>query len=92
MAGLFNLGLLFFSEIQLIVLWIIPSIFGYFPALLFWHLFTAPIAAYYRNGNLQIPYIKEKSLVGNALVLLFWLSLRASCIAANSLVETLSDK
>ena len=26
MAGLFNLGLLFFSEIQLIVLWIIPSI------------------------------------------------------------------
>lgn len=30
MAGLFNLGLLFFSEIQLIVLWIIPSILATF--------------------------------------------------------------
>ena len=30
MAGLFNLGLLYFSEIQLIVLWIIPSILATF--------------------------------------------------------------
>ncbi len=30
MAGLFNIGLLFFSEIQLIVLWIIPSILATF--------------------------------------------------------------
>jgi len=30
MAGLFNIGLLFFTEIQLIVLWIIPSILATF--------------------------------------------------------------
>ena len=30
MSGLFNLGLLYFSEIQLIVLWIIPSILATF--------------------------------------------------------------
>ena len=30
MAGLFNVGLLFFSELQLIILWIIPSILATF--------------------------------------------------------------